>query len=172
MSNCAACRECKAQEDLCKSCDDKAELLQTNAIDSNINVFAFAFVITFCGIVTMLDLFLLKFLIFWHRFRGLFAPRINAWVEDGIFQLQRRAYEAYGQGTWEHPDKEVPITTDDADLARFNLKSNPTCKCTHSSPTGGNALSAITTAASEPDGSERTRTVDSAPHSRRNISRF
>lgn len=133
----------------------RAELLQANAIDSNINVFAFAFIITFCGVVTVLDLLLLKFLIFWHRFRGLLSPRIDAWVEDGIFQLQRRAYEAYGQGKWEFPDKEVPITIDDADLAPFGLKSIPSCKYAHSSPTGVNTLSTFTTAVSTPNGGEK-----------------
>ncbi|KAJ4289802.1 hypothetical protein N0V90_011133 [Kalmusia sp. IMI 367209] len=89
----------------------------------NINVFALTFVITFCMVVTALDLILLKFLIFWHRFRGFLAPRIDAWVQDGTLQLQRRAYEMQGEGTWERLDKEVPVTTDDIELSTLSLKS-------------------------------------------------
>lgn len=148
-SNCVVCRECEAQEDLCKSRDDWVELVQTNAINSNINVFAFAFVITFCVVVTTLDLVLLKFLIFWHRFRGFLAPRIDAWIQDGIFQLQRRAYEGCSQGIWKRLDKEVPVTTDNVDLMPFGLESKPFCNCTPSSLTKENTLCTTATVTSE-----------------------
>ena len=74
-------------------------------------------------VVTALDLTLLKFLIFWHRFRGFLTPRIDAWVQDGTLQLQRHAYEMQGEGTWERLDKEVPITTDNVELSTLPLKS-------------------------------------------------
>lgn len=95
----------------------------------NINVFALAFVITFCVVVTALDLILLKFLVFWRRFRGLSALRVEAWIQDGTFQLQRRAFEAHSEGTWERLDKEVPATIDDVELTTLPLESKPSCKC-------------------------------------------
>ena len=81
-------------------------------MSSNINVFAFAFVCTFTFIVVALDIMLLRFLIFMSRFRrtGWIGPRIERWVQDGVLQLQRRAFEARSQGSWIHSDKEVPIT--------------------------------------------------------------
>ena len=55
---------------------------------------------------------LLRFLIFMSRFRraSWIGPRIERWVQDGVLQLQRRAFEARRQGSWIHSDKEVPIT--------------------------------------------------------------
>lgn len=56
------------------------------------------------------DLLLIRFLIFVTRFRRALAPRIDRWIQDSILQLQRRAYEAEGQGTWKQFDSDVPIT--------------------------------------------------------------
>jgi hypothetical protein len=36
-------------------------------------------------------------------------PR-KAWILDETLQLQRKAYESAGQGTWTRKDKSVPIT--------------------------------------------------------------
>ena len=47
-------------------------------------------------------------LIFVSRFRG--NPRINRWIQDGVLQLQRRAYEAEGQGVWSKLDEKIPLT--------------------------------------------------------------
>lgn len=121
---------------------------QANLSISNINVFALTFVVTFCMIVTALDLILLKFLVFWHRFRGILAPRIDAWVQDGAFQLQRRAYEMQGEGIWERLDKEVPVTTYDTQLSTLPLESRPCCDCVFSQM-GVKPLSMTTTMASE-----------------------
>jgi hypothetical protein len=105
----------------------------------NINVFALAFVITFCCIVTLLDMVLLKFLISWKRNRTDITPRLDAWIHDGVFQLQRRAYEAYGKGVWERLDKEVPATLDNAELTTFRSLRNPHCQdkaASEATPTG------------------------------------
>lgn len=53
------------------------------------------------------------------------APRINAWIQDGTFQLQRRAYEAYGEGVWENLEEEIPLTKADEDLGPLSLSSLP-----------------------------------------------
>ncbi|CAI6232189.1 unnamed protein product [Periconia digitata] len=95
----------------------------------NINVFALAFMSTFCVLVTALDLFLLKFLVYSDKLRGIFAPRIDSWIQDGVLQFQRRAYEAHGEGSWERLDKEVPATTDDVQLATLPTVSKPSCNC-------------------------------------------
>lgn len=48
------------------------------------------------------------------------GPRIERWIQDGILQLQRRAYESTRQGTWSLLDKEVPITTKREALRDFS----------------------------------------------------
>jgi hypothetical protein len=77
---------------------------------SNINVFALAFIITFSLVLTICNTLILRFLIFMSRFRSALAPRLDHWVQDGIFQLQRRAFEAQESGTWVNLDDEVPVT--------------------------------------------------------------
>ncbi|KAF9741118.1 hypothetical protein PMIN04_006738 [Paraphaeosphaeria minitans] len=135
----------QAEKNLCG-----IQLMQSPGGFVNINVFALAFVVTFCIVVTALDLILLKFLVFWHRFRGILAPRIDAWVQDGTFQLQRRAYEMQGEGTWERLDKEVPVTTYDTELSTLPLESRPFCDCTSVLPMGVKPLSTTTTMVSQP----------------------
>lgn len=93
----------------------------------NINVFGLAFIITFACIVVTLDIFLLKFLVFVSKFRraSSIEPRIERWVQDGVLQLQRRAYEAQGQGTWIDIEKDIPMTTEKAELEDLSLDSVP-----------------------------------------------
>ncbi|KAF2743776.1 hypothetical protein M011DRAFT_450657 [Sporormia fimetaria CBS 119925] len=83
-----------------------------NQPPSNINVFALAFVLTLCLLITLIDILLLKFLIYADAPRKILEPRITAWVQDGVFQLQRRAYEARSEGPWDRVQKEVPVTVD------------------------------------------------------------
>jgi hypothetical protein len=49
---------------------------------------------------TIVDIVLLKFLIYLSKFRRALSPRIERWIQDGVLQLQRRAYEAHKEGTW------------------------------------------------------------------------
>lgn len=58
------------------------------------------------------------------RFRAALAPRIDHWVQDGIFQLQRRAFEAQGQGCWKYLDQEIPITLDGENLRELPVQSS------------------------------------------------
>ena len=73
--------------------------------------------------VTILDLMLLRFLIFLHRFRGAMSPRIDRWIQDGVFQLQRRAYEARGEGIWKNRQEEIPVTWSKEELCELPLDS-------------------------------------------------
>ncbi|KAF2004403.1 hypothetical protein P154DRAFT_560573 [Amniculicola lignicola CBS 123094] len=76
----------------------------------NINVFGLAFIITFSLFVTILDITLLRILIWLSRFKKALAPRIDDWVQEGVLQLQRRVYEAKREGTWTSLDDEIPVT--------------------------------------------------------------
>ena len=86
----------------------------------NINVFGLAFVTSFSVFVTVLDIMLLRFLIFISRFRRVLAPRIDQWIQDGVWQLQRRAYEAQGCTGWNNLEKEIPLTNE---IKRVNTLS-------------------------------------------------
>lgn len=50
---------------------------------------------------------------------------MSRWIQEGVFQLQRRAYEAYGEGTWHHLEKEVPMTEIGLKLEELPLESFP-----------------------------------------------
>jgi hypothetical protein len=64
---------------------------------------------------------LLRFLIYLSQFRNALSPRIERWIQDGIFQLQRRAYE--DQSEWQDIDKEIPVT-----VTRVKLQDLPRTK--------------------------------------------
>jgi hypothetical protein len=78
--------------------------------DRNINVFALSFIIAFSCLVAILDWTILKFLIFLSRFRRALAPRVDRWIQDGVWQLQRRAYEGEGYRQWTNLEADVPLT--------------------------------------------------------------
>lgn len=63
------------------------------------------------SLITILDLLILKILISLSQVRKSLAPRIDRWVQDGVFQLQRRAYESNNQGTWMLLESEIPVTS-------------------------------------------------------------
>ena len=90
---------------------------------ANINVFGFAFVITFSIVVVVLNLTILRFVLFLSKFRRALAPRIDRWAQDGIFQLQRRAFDAQGEGSWIDLEKEIPVTGDRSKLAELPVAS-------------------------------------------------
>ncbi|OAL45319.1 hypothetical protein IQ07DRAFT_662175 [Pyrenochaeta sp. DS3sAY3a] len=86
----------------------------------NINVFAVFFIGVTSLLVTLLDLVFLRLII---MPRG--SPQMSRWIQEGIFQLQRRAYEAHGEGTWFHLEKEVPMTDIGLKLEELPLESSP-----------------------------------------------
>ncbi|KAF2651759.1 hypothetical protein K491DRAFT_681917 [Lophiostoma macrostomum CBS 122681] len=96
----------------------------------NISVFGLSFIIAFSCIVTILNLALLKFLIYLSKFRRPLSPRIERWIQDGVFQLQRQAYGRHDQGSWERIDKEIPATVIDEILYELPLELEPPA-CSH-----------------------------------------
>ena len=91
----------------------------------NINVFALAFTLTLSLTFTFLDLVILRFFIYLSRFKKALSPRIERWIQDDIFQLQRRAYEATGEGVWTKLEKEIPITRQATMLSDFVSEPTP-----------------------------------------------
>jgi hypothetical protein len=77
---------------------------------SNINIFGLVFILTFSLLAMLIDISLLKFLIYLSRFRRQLGPRIERWIQDGVWQLQRRAYEGEGQRNWTQLESEIPLT--------------------------------------------------------------
>lgn len=78
---------------------------------------------TFCVLAVIIDLVLLKFLILWPTFK------VDAWTQNGVFHLQRRAYEAQGEGVWERLDKDIPTTTDGIKLSALPVSLKSSCGC-------------------------------------------
>jgi hypothetical protein len=91
----------------------------------NINVFGLSFLISFSLLVALIDITLLKFLVFLSRFRRALAPRIDRWVQDGVWQLQRRAYEGQGYRGWVDLEKEIPMTTGQKTLVDLTITRTP-----------------------------------------------
>ena len=50
------------------------------------------------------------------------GPRLERWIQDGVLQLQRRAYEGDGQGMWQNVEKEVPTMSQLIDLQDFDVE--------------------------------------------------
>ncbi|KAF2707919.1 hypothetical protein K504DRAFT_436031 [Pleomassaria siparia CBS 279.74] len=94
-----------------------SQLMRKSGGIVNINVFGMSFIIAFSLLVAIIDIMLLKFLIFLSRFRRTLAPRIDRWVQDGVWQLQRRAYEGHGYRGWIDLDKDIPMSTSKPRLA-------------------------------------------------------
>jgi hypothetical protein len=76
----------------------------------NINFFGLVFILAFSVLAMIIDLSLLKFLIYLSRFRRVLGPRIERWIQDGVWQLQRRAYEGEGYRNWTNLEAEIPLT--------------------------------------------------------------
>ncbi|KAH7076744.1 hypothetical protein BKA63DRAFT_288712 [Paraphoma chrysanthemicola] len=76
----------------------------------NINFFGLVFILSFSLTVMVVDITILKFLIYMSRFRRQLGPRIERWIQDGVWQLQRRAYEGEGQRDWVDLESEIPLT--------------------------------------------------------------
>ncbi len=73
-------------------------------------MFGLSFIIAFSCLVALLDIFILKFMIYLSRFRATLGPRIDRWIQDGVWQLQRRAYEGEGYRGWTDLEADIPLT--------------------------------------------------------------
>ncbi|KAF2261148.1 hypothetical protein CC78DRAFT_570714 [Lojkania enalia] len=98
---------------------------------SNINVFGLAFITTFSTVITLLNLMILRFVLWMSKFRRALAPRIERWAQDGLFQLQRRAFDAHGEGTWAGLEKEIPSTSPKQILEELPIESLPIWRPKH-----------------------------------------
>lgn len=54
------------------------------------------------------------------------TPRLNRWIQDGVLQLQRCAFEAEGKGTWEKLENDIPVTTYGERLSELSRGLFPT----------------------------------------------
>lgn len=77
---------------------------------SNINVFGLSFIIALSVTLALLDIFILRITIYLSRFRRALGPRIDRWIQDGVWQLQRRAYEGEGYRGWTDLEADIPLT--------------------------------------------------------------
>ena len=64
-----------------------------------------------CCSITIIDILLLKFLVFLSKFSEVLAPRIDRWTQDSVLHLQRRAYEAHGKCNWTGLSAAIPVTS-------------------------------------------------------------
>jgi hypothetical protein len=84
-----------------------------------------SFIIATALFFALIDVVLLKFFVYVSTFRKALSPRIERWIQDGVLQLQRRAYEAHKEGTWSRLNREVPLTDAKELLVELPLASLP-----------------------------------------------
>jgi outer membrane biosynthesis protein TonB len=110
-----------------------------------------SFVIATALLFAIIDTVLLRFLIYLSTFRKALSPRIDRWIQDGVLQLQRRAFEAHKEGTWSGLSKEVPLTDAKELLAELPLASLPSANTsTVSTPASGSQSSSAAQPQSNP----------------------
>ncbi|KAH7372353.1 hypothetical protein BKA66DRAFT_423129 [Pyrenochaeta sp. MPI-SDFR-AT-0127] len=109
--------ETRAEKTLCGA----QKMTKSGDFVRNINVFGLSFVIAFSIMVSVLDIMLLKFLVYLSSFRRALAPRIDRWIQDGVWQLQRRAYEGEGHRDWKDLESEIPLMHKDQKLKDLSI---------------------------------------------------
>ena len=73
-------------------------------------MFGLALIVSLAVVAILLDTVFMKQLITTTKFKQIGCLKIDHWIQDGVFQLQRRAYEACGEGVWDNLDREIPVT--------------------------------------------------------------
>jgi hypothetical protein len=53
------------------------------------------------------------------------SARLSRWTQDGVLQLQRRAYQSQGVGQWEKLDDDIPIMSGTELLEDLPMECNP-----------------------------------------------
>lgn len=102
---------------------------------ANINVFALVFIIVVSLFLAAVDLVLLRGLIFLDKFRKSLSPAIDRWIQEDVYHLQRRVYEALREGSWINTEKEIPVTREDTMLSDLSVgKQVRATKVTNKSP--------------------------------------
>lgn len=105
-----------AEQELCK-----VQKMQKTGDAVNINVPALIIIITLSGAIALIDSISLRVLIFLGRLQWLLSPRVDKWVQDGVFQWQRRVYQQFDEGVWTCLQEEIPITEEDTALSSLAL---------------------------------------------------
>jgi hypothetical protein len=100
-------------------------LLPLTNIKRNINFFGLIFTTVMSGMFVATDLVLLRSLLHLRKYKPWLGRRVDRWLQDGVFQLQRRAHEAHGQGVWKNLSDEVPITSEKILLPELPFESLP-----------------------------------------------
>ncbi|KAF2192069.1 hypothetical protein K469DRAFT_555931 [Zopfia rhizophila CBS 207.26] len=85
---------------------------------SNINTYGLALTLILGGLIILTNLFVVDILAIIYNKRGRYPSRHNAWVTDGILQLQRRVFELQYQGIWKGEKDAVPTTVHGDLIAR------------------------------------------------------
>lgn len=88
----------------------------------NINVFGLVFIVTISCVVTIVDITLLRFISLLKKIKNFDSPRLERWMQDGLWQLQRHAYEAHGAGVWKDLTDEVPTIAEYTELPDLPLQ--------------------------------------------------
>ncbi|ORY10988.1 hypothetical protein BCR34DRAFT_588267 [Clohesyomyces aquaticus] len=88
-----------------------------------VNTFGLALIAVFSILSATIDFMLPRFSITLSKFRRAMAPKLDRGIRDGVFQLQRRAYEVEGRGSWQHIEKEKPVTTGNERLEDLPIAS-------------------------------------------------
>lgn len=76
----------------------------------NFNFFGLVFIIIVSSVFTLIDITLLRFIALLKKITRSDTPRLDRWIQDGLFHLQRLAYEAHGERGWKDLTEEVPTT--------------------------------------------------------------
>jgi hypothetical protein len=112
---------------ICVSLDGKDVILMAHAdmTSSNINVLGLVLILALSCFFIIADLVVLRSLLYVPRLRRHLAPRIDRWIQDGVLQLQRRAYEAQMIGTWKDLEMPIPTTATLEKLPELPFSSRP-----------------------------------------------
>ncbi|KAM7212649.1 hypothetical protein V8F06_011977 [Rhypophila decipiens] len=68
---------------------------------SNINFLGFIIVVAISAVIMLVNMSLVPILKYAHQVsKGRLFPRVRLWAEDGMLQIQRKAYEGMGRDNW------------------------------------------------------------------------
>ena len=128
----------RAERQLCRS-----QKIVKQAGFANIHVFGLSFTLAVSGVLVILDFSILRGLMWLSKIKKSLSPGIDYWIEDGLFQLQRAAYQGIGQGTWGRLEKEIPWTIYKDHLCSLGAYTSTTtnAKSSSSAQTNGSILS-------------------------------
>ncbi|KAJ4992126.1 hypothetical protein SVAN01_02447 [Stagonosporopsis vannaccii] len=122
----------------------------------NINVFGFSFIVAVSVFFAILDITILRIMIYLTRFRRALGLRIDRWIQDGVWQLQRRAYEGEGYCVWTDLEADVPLTDE------RKLKDLPVLRVPRKSPALRELDFSLDPAVNYGEGFRSTLTVETA----------